>query len=113
MSSEMTDGMGILQQRIYEEIAGIFAGKGLSHEQIAALMDDRKEAVELIMRLITSQKAIWEKEAENKGRRIELLGIISHNMDNGEKVKSHAAFPKVQTVNERIAQLSTEDVKES
>ena len=56
MRSEMTDGMGILQQRIYEEIAGIFAGKDLTHEQIAALMDDRKEAVVMIMRLITADR---------------------------------------------------------
>ena len=47
---------GILKQRIYEEIAVIFAGKDLSHEQIAALMDDRKESVELIMRLIIADR---------------------------------------------------------
>lgn len=51
-----SNGDGILKQRIYEEIAVIFAGKDLSHEQIAALMDDRKESVELIMRLITADR---------------------------------------------------------
>jgi len=44
-----------LEQRIYSEIPVMLAGKGLSDEQHEAIMDDRKESVELIMRLLKSR----------------------------------------------------------
>ena len=72
-----SNGDGILKQRIYEEIAVIFAGKDLSHEQIASLMDDRKESVELIMRLIIADRKKYELQAQLKY--IEYLDQIPSN----------------------------------
>ncbi len=105
-----SNGNGILKQRIYEEIAVIFAGKDLSHEQIASLMDDRKESVELIMRLITADRERVELEARinELENRLRVQFIPSHWARLCAEVNSWAKY-----VDRRIAELKAqqEEVK--
>lgn len=65
----------VLEQKIYAEIPVLLAEKGLSDVQHEAIMDDRKESVELIMRLI---KQYGIQERINEGS---VLEVMCH--DNG------------------------------
>ncbi len=73
-------------------------------EPIAHGWEARKLWDELIEPLIRQ----CEVEAKAQGGKLELLGILSANMNNGDTVKTNASIVRTQTVNERLLDIEAQ-----